>query len=227
MKNLKIYLMMMLLSCTTMSFAQGDTTPWKGIRFGYDRTFVNYDWEDAENDNANGFSIGYVHAFSIAKKVPLFIETGLGLNFARIKNTESESDEFYGYTVSYEDKETTTMLGLTIPVNLVYKVQLNDKLALKPYTGFYLRANLMSKGKDECTVTMDGESETEEETWNNFDKDDVGEEGTWNRVQFGWQIGATLDINKFNVGLGYALDFNEIAEKTKCGIFSVRLGYNF
>ena len=36
-----------------------------------------------------------------------------------------------------------------------------------------------------------------------------------------------FDINKFNVGIGYALDFNEIAEKTKCGIFSARLGFNF
>ena len=46
-------------------------------------------------------------------------------------------------------------------------------------------------------------------------------------MQFGWQIGATLDISKFNVGIGYALDFNEITEKTKTSKFMVKLGYNF
>ena len=93
----------------------------------------------------------------------------------------------------------------------------------------------MSKSNDKLEVSIPSEfsqyvdaSDYEwDEDYNNFDKDDVGEDGTWNRVQFGWQIGATLDINKFNVGIGYALDFNEIAEKTKCGIFSARLGFNF
>ena len=55
----------------------------------------------------------------------------------------------------------------------------------------------------------------------------MGDDGVWNRVQVGWQIGTTLDINKFNVGISYALDFNEIAEKTKTSNFSVRVGYNF
>ena len=141
----------------------------------------------------------------------------------------------YGYTISAENKWSTTTLGLTIPLNVVYKININDKLALKPYTGFYLRVNLMSKSNDKMEVSIPSEfsqyvdaSDYEwDEDYNNFDKDDVGEDGTWNRVQFGWQIGATLDINKFNVGIGYALDFNEIAEKTKCGIFSARLGFNF
>ena len=55
-----------------------------------------------------------------------------------------------------------------------------------------------------------------------YDKDDE-----WNRCQVGWQIGATLDINQFNVGIGYALDFNEICEKTKTSKFAVTVGYNF
>ena len=54
-----------------------------------------------------------------------------------------------------------------------------------------------------------------------------GDDDKWKRVQFGWQIGATLDINKFNVGIGYGIDFNEIADDARFGIFSARLGYNF
>lgn len=74
-------------------------------------------------------------------------------------------------------------------------------------------------GKDK--YEEDGESMD----WNLFDKDET--DPTWNRVQVGWQIGTTLDINKFNVGISYALDFNEIAEELKTSKFSVRVGYNF
>lgn len=231
MKKFKFLLTAMLLTCSSMSFAQfmnggsssssSDVPAWKGLRFSYDRTFVSYDYEDAENTDMNGFSIGYVHSFNIAKSLPIFLETGAGINFARY--SDSESTEYYDEeTGDYKDgeiKASTTLLGLTIPVNFVYGIGINDKLTIKPFTGLYLRANLMGKDKYE----VPGE---DTETTNLFDKDDMGDY-TWNRVQVGWQIGTTLDINKFNVGISYALDFNEIAEKTKTSNFSVRVGYNF
>lgn len=214
MKKFKCLVAAMLLACSTVSFAQSDVEAWKGIRFSYDHTFVNVDIDDYDAEDYNGFSVGYEHAFKVAKKVPLFIQTGGSLNFARC--TEDFGEE------GFIDEEKTTMLGLTIPVNLVYGVQINDKLAIKPYTGFYFRVNLMSKTKEEYGP----EGDTETDDWSNFDEDEMGDY-KWNRCQVGWQIGATLDISKFNVGIGYALDFNEISEKTKTSNFAVRLGYNF
>lgn len=233
MKKFKFLLTAMLLACSSMSFAQfmnskgsssaastSDVAAWHGLRFSYDRTFMSYDYEGADDNNMNGFTIDYVHAFKIAKSLPLFIETGAGLNFARCSETYTDDEGYY----EIEEENSITTLGLTIPVNLVYGIGINDKLTIKPFTGFYLRANLMAKGK--YKVTVDGESEGDE-TYNLFDKDDMTEEGTWNRVQVGWQIGTTLDINKFNVGIAYGLDFNEIAKKQKLSKFQVRLGYNF
>lgn len=252
MKKFKYLLAVMLLGCSTMSFAQfmngggsssssaGDVEAWKGLRLSYDRTFVNLDWDDdwgEEPDmDMNGFSIGYVQAFKIAKKFPIFFETGLGLNFARRSESKSYSEDVYGYTIGAETKTSTTALGLTIPLNFVYGVKINDALALKPYTGFYLRVNVMSKDKYKFEVSLpqefidygiDPADYNEDETYNNFDEKEVGKDGVWNRCQFGWQIGATLDINSFNVGIGYALDFNEIEEKTKTSKFAVTVGYNF
>lgn len=71
MKKFKCLLTAMLLGCSTMSFAQfmngggsssssSDNTPWKGLRFSYDRTFVNIDIDDAPSQDMNGFSLGYV-----------------------------------------------------------------------------------------------------------------------------------------------------------------------
>ena len=243
MKKIKYCLTMMLLACSTMSFAQfsngggsskastADTEAWKGLRLGYDMTSAKIDYEGADDYTFHGFSLGYVHAFNIAK-LPLFIETGAGVSFARYSDSETASEG----GVSAEASESINMFALRIPVNLVYKVQINDKMAIKPFTGFYLRANLMGKANEKMEVSIPSEyqqyginaSDYEyDEDYNLFDEDDMGKDGTWKRVQFGWQIGATLDINKFNIGIGYALDFNEIAEKTKCGIFSANIGFNF
>lgn len=244
MKKFKYLLTAMLLGCSTMSFAQfmngggssssSDVEAWKGLRVSYDRTFVNQDWENPEDMDMNGFTVGYEHAFKIAKKLPIFFQTGLDFSFARHSEEDSDSEDFGGYEYSWEDKTKTTVMGLTIPLNFVYGVKINDALAIKPYTGFYFRVNVSAKEKYEFS---DSEGNDNEETISWFDKKDVAdyyeidekdaEDATWNRCQFGWQIGATLDINQFNVGIGYALDFNEISEKVKTSKFAVRLGYNF
>ena len=141
-------------------------------------------------------------------------------------------------------------MGLTIPVNLVYGVRVNDNLAIKPYTGFYVRVNLMGKEKNEWNnFNYVGtypyghyEEEVEEETYNLFDNGEDDMDGyAWKRVQAGWQIGVTFDIKKFNIGVEYGLDFNRIANSyewdeaiddevkkdNKLSHVSVRLGYNF
>lgn len=226
MKKFKFLLTAMLLSCSSMSFAQfmnggssssssSDVPAWKGLRVSYDRTFVSYDGDIDDIDlDMNGFSVGYVQSFNIAKSLPIFLETGAGINYAVQK---------YDFNEYYEkDEYTTSTLGLTIPLNIVYGIKVNESLTLKPYTGFYLRVNLMSKTTNDYINT---ENKEESKDWNNFDKDEA--DPTWNRVQVGWQIGTTLDINKFNVGISYALDFNEYTKKEKASKFSVNLGYNF
>lgn len=218
--NKKYFLSLCLWACATVSFAQfvngtesgkqeaPQAKAWKGMRLSYDRTFSRFDYKDADDCIYDGFTLGYVHAFSLTKKLPLFIETGGGVTFAR-----------YGETDDNNTKYNTSVVGLTIPANVVYEYAINSKLSLKPYTGFYVRINVLSRNERQ-------EDSGGHKSWNNYKKDDVGEY-TWNRVQGGWQIGATLDVRKFNIGIGYALDFNEISEKTKWGIFSARLGFNF
>lgn len=89
MKKFKCLLTAMLLGCSTMSFAQfmngsgssasssSDVEAWKGLRFSYDRVFINQDFDDPDDLDMNGFSVDYEHAFKVAKKLPLFIQTGI------------------------------------------------------------------------------------------------------------------------------------------------------
>ena len=228
MKKFKFLLTAMLLTCSSMSFAQfmnggsssssSDVPAWKGLRLSYDRTFMSYDYEGAEDTDMNGFSVGYVHSFNIAKSLPIFLETGAGINFARYSDSESEE--------GVEVKESMTTLGLTIPVNFVYGIGINDKLTIKPFTGLYLRANLM--GKYSLETTYDGEKIDElSDDLNLFDKDDMGDDGVWNRVQVGWQIGVGFNYKKLYVGVAYGSDFSEISKKCKASFTTISLGYNF
>ena len=209
-----------LWACATASFAQfvketesgkqevPQAKAGKGMRLSYDRTFSRFDYKDADDYIYDGFTLGYVQSFALTKKLPLFIETGGGVTFAR-----------HGEEDKYGTRYSTSVVGLTIPVNVVYEYAINSKLSLKPYTGFYMRINVLSRDEEQ----EDGGGH---KSWNNYKEYDVGEYA-WNRVQGGWQIGATLDVRKFNIGIGYALDFNEITKKTKWGIFSARLGVDF
>ena len=67
----------------------------------------------------------------------------------------------------------------------------------------------------------------ESETANIFDEDEMGDDGVFKRFQIGWQIGATLNIDKFNVGLSYGTDFMEISKNVDTKTFKVSLGINF
>ncbi len=241
MKKIKYLLAVMLLGCSTMSFAQfmnsgsgrsssssssSDVETWKGLRFSYDCTFMSYDDDTYGDDlwkNYNGFSFGYVQSIKIAPKLPIFFETGAGINFGRFKFKDWLDVDDLDYS--------STFLGLTIPLNFVYGVKVNENLTIKPYTGFFLRVNLLGKGKlsssdDDIQDILD--EEDEDTSINYFDKDDMGgNKYKWKRCQFGWQIGTMFDINNFNVGISYALDFNELAKDLKTSKFSVTLGYNF
>lgn len=89
MKKFKCLLAAVLLACSTASFAQftngggggvsSDVEAWKGLRFSYDHTFSKIDVDEADDLGYDGFSIGYVQAWKIAKQFPIFFETGLGL----------------------------------------------------------------------------------------------------------------------------------------------------
>ena len=239
-----------LLAGSTASFAQSsDVEAWKGLRLSYDHSFLSNS-EDYWPESYNGFSIGYEHAFKVAKKAPLFIQTGASLNLSFAKYDFNEWDEYV--EAESRDEYKQTLMGLTISVNFVYGVRVNDNLAIKLYTGFYVRVNLMGKEKNEWNEFNNYvgtypygyyEEEVEKETYNLFDngEDDMYGEA-WKRVQAGWQIGVTFDIKKFNIGVEYGLDFNRIANSyewignydgyevekdNKLSHVSVRLGYNF
>lgn len=180
---------------------------------GYNRVYVGYngvkgkiDYPGIDDMKYPGFSVGYLRGIGLTQKVPLYLEVGGEIDF----NRYSESEEGLDY------KET--LLGLKIPVSLVYRLNINENFSISPLFGFDFRLNLMGKGKYE----YDGESED----WNLFDDDEMGGEA-YKRFQAGWHIGVGFDYKALHFGVDYGTSFNEISEKVKLATTSVTVGYNF
>ena len=180
---------------------------------GYNRVYVGYsgvkgkiDIDGADDMKFPGFSVGYLRGIGLTQKVPLYLEVGGEIDFNRY--SESEDGEDY----------KQTLLGLKIPVSLVYRLNINENFSISPLFGFDFRLNLMGKGKSES----DGESED----WNLFDDDEMDGEA-YKRFQAGWHIGVGFDYKALHFGVDYGTSFNEITEKVKLATTSVTVGYNF
>lgn len=223
MKNLKFVLAAVMASFCLGASAQftnsggrststssANTDAWSSLYFQFNPSTMNIDVHGAKDQDFTGLLVGYSKAFSISSSIPLFIEAGGALEYSFYSEDE------------YGDGETNfSMLSIKVPVNVVYNYQFpNSTVALAPYAGLRLRANLLAKEKYEygsysSTVDL-------------FDEDDMGKDYTWKRIQIGAQLGANVKFNnKFFVGAGYGFDFSEIAEKCTISEFSLTAGFIF
>lgn len=172
----------------------------------YNRFSVSYtSLSNIDEDAMSGISAAWTKGIAISKTTPLFIETGLGVNYAW----------------KSEDEYKINWLTATIPVNLVYKYEISDGIKLAPFAGIYLRGNLLGE------MNIDDDYSQYMDDVNFFDDyDDGGYEAS--RFSFGWNIGVGVEINKFYLGLSYGSDLNEFVEDAdKIGTWSATVGFNF
>ena len=167
MKTLKLFLAFAFVAvATSVSASQivenQSAVPAADTNNGWDRVFVSYNASSLKGDGASvsfpGFSLGYMKGFSVSKNLPLFVEAGAALQF----RTHKDEEDYGGYDIT----EKMNFFSLNIPVNCVYKWNINEDFSIDPFVGIDLRLNLTGKYK----VTEDGESES----INMFSKDAFG-----------------------------------------------------
>ena len=223
-----------------------DLNSWDRITVSYSPMKYVTDIKGTDDFNMTGFSLGYEKGFSIARSLPIFIETGANMQYA-FKTFDNEDREDAGISSPhyYDMKATYSTLNLKVPVNLAYKLTFGD-VSLIPYVGLNFKLNLLGQLKysledpddlegsqydDEDDFWNDIEDSDEDgmkQTLNMFEKKDVGgKDYVWKRFQMGWQIGVGLDYNNLHVGLGYTKDIMELCKKVKTSSVMVSLGYNF
>ncbi len=250
MKNLKAIMLAGALAMTATASAQfantGNTNATSGTTAGsikdtnpYDRLSVSFMSETispdkGDNTSLSGFSIDYIHGFSLSKTLPLFLETGLGVQ-AGFHSLDADKDEIAFDAESQTTK--TTLMSIAVPVNLAYKFNVNPDFSLQPYLGLNLKVNVLGKAK----TTFDFKDKEDEEQFekmcedneldfdkNMFDKKDTGDKNlTWKRFQMGWHIGVGMNYKAFYLGLSYGTDFIALCKKTNTSTFKVGVGVNF
>lgn len=222
----KVFLSLCFAACATMASAQLESKSaysiyetedgWQGVRVSYKPIVLDVDGSgDLDMD---GFSIDYVKSFRVGGDTPLFLETGAGIHTA--SNYDKEEVYYEGVGVSVE--EELSVASINVPLNLAYQCFLSDKITFTPYAGIKVKGFVFG----EYTVTAKALGETEKETVNLFDGDDMDDSPCKSFV-IGWQIGATFTYNRFNLGVSYGADFTEFNTDTRFKTTAVTLGVNF
>lgn len=159
-------------------------------------TFKQGDDNNTRETDMNAVSLNWAQVRAITPAYPIYLQYGVGLQYSW--DTETDSGDDYDY--EWSTKATTSFLTAVIPVNVMYCFNVpQTSIALMPYAGINLQGHII--GQYSSKTTYDGETETNK--INFFSKDDMGEEGTYNRFGLGWQIGAKVAYNNYFFGIAY------------------------
>lgn len=171
---------------------------WDGVRVAY--TACEFNGNSLMND-MTGVSVGYSSLTRLSRKIPIGVETGI-----------------YGDWVGQsKNGAKTTLIDLSVPVNLGYKMNLTNDIALFPYFGANFKAYIIAK-------TSYDKSDKKINYFNNDDTNGYAYE----RWHVGWHIGADLQLSRFVIGVNYGEDLTRFSPRTdkKMNTFQVRAGVN-
>lgn len=222
---------------TTVSNPEGWSTFW--VEWN-PSTFV-YDQNGVDDDSFTGFSIGISKSFPLSQSMPFFAEIGFGAQYSfktfdsdKIANIIGVDPDDLDDLEKYMKPELKfSMFSVKMPINVVYAFQIpNSTITLLPYVGATMRYNISGKREFEWHLTSKGKDtfgNLKDQDQDVFDKDDMGGSSeTWNRFQFGWQLGVKARFNDaFLLGISYGKDFSEIAKKSKISTISISAGFTF
>lgn len=222
-----------MLMLSSVSFAQFSnsssssssdvsTDGWSTIWVEYNPMKVKYDISGADDESLTGFSAGYSQAFSLSQNTPLFLEAGIGAQYANY----SESAKMSYNGKKYNIDQDITIWSAKVPVNFIYCYSIpNSSVKIAPFAGVTLRYNVSG------TLKYEGAGESIK--YDLFKKSDMEEANLldgkeWKRFQVGWQIGLKAFFGQsFMAGLSYGSDFSEIAYKSKIQTTTITIGYTF
>lgn len=212
-------------SSSSHASSQAEIKDYNQIGVSYVNESFKFDFpegDDRDNLTGNGFGISYTHGFSVTKKLPIYVETGLRFNFNFA--SEDNSDKDYGY----EAKTKYQHAALSIPINIAYKFNVTDNFAIKPYLGLNFKFNVIMRQKYESSYNQDNDHDWDDDDYWDWDdysrassssepkakwkdmfskKDMDSKDYVWNRFQMGWHVGADFQFSKFYLGVSYGTDF--------------------
>ncbi len=205
---------------------------------GYNRLFVGYSvpyimWKAPKGANAEdypfeqGFHVGYLHASSLSKRIPLFLEYGLNFqySFGRGIYKEKTPNNVRTHTTNWG-----SMYSLNVPINVALRLGYqNNTKCVTPYLGINLRYNVGGSitKRERMTVPSHGIEQTDKIAL--FDKSDdryaMGKKA-FERFQAGVGFGVGYTYNRLYIGLGCVIDAMRIINLSERGEHSWQPSYH-
>jgi len=187
-----------------------------GIKAGLNANNFGQSVEDEEDKIATkmkvGFHLGVVMDYGFTDAVSLntgliFISKGVGFDL------EDELDEDF----SLDGGSSTTLNYLEIPISIAY-----NKSNFQVYAGPYIGIGVSGRSKADYTLTgPTGESSFEEDislkaAFGEVDYDELADdEGAFNGLDFGFNIGVGYEFGPVLMSLGYSLGLNDLEPSIK------------
>ena len=205
---------------------------------GWNALFVQYNPSsfnsDGHSSSFSGLTLGYSHHFNLVPYQPLYLETGIAVQYSFNTKIVPQTDDEHVID-GYRKLDNPWFLSLKLPVNITYKYSFPHSIfSIAPFAGFTLRGNIVGFVKAEYTnkaknmVSGYDNSWMKDDNWFLFSKKDLGEDYAWKVIQVGWQIGVNFYIDEtFYLNASYGSDFNEIFKNTKIQTISIGGGYLF
>ena len=187
---------------------------YNSIWLGYNPTTVKYSEDGySESRDFNTFSLGVLHAAPF-QELPLLYEFGGIVEYTN--RTDKEED--------FDAKVSYNLLGVRVPLNLLYALELSDGFTLYPYIGLNAKGYVIGK----ASVKVDGQTHSVDLFGKN-DSDDFSEleEERLKRFTLGYQLGLRAGFSKYFASIGYTADLTTIADHLKVSMLTLGVGMSF
>ena len=161
---------------------------------------------DMKKPSKPGIQLGVVASYSMNEN--LMFQPGIIFSQQGGKWKGTGSETYWGVKAEYDMEVEMTLNYLQIPLNYLYKHDLDSDISLLLQVGPYIGYGINGKLKMKATVKAGGTSE------NISEEDDLtfGNDGELNFIDLGLGLGAGLLFKeKIHVGLGYNLGVAKIA----------------
>lgn len=164
------------------------------------------------------FSVGGGVEAGVIYNAPIvanfYVEPGVKLFY----NTYSVKKDLLDFFEDYVDGISYRKFGMRVPVQLGYHFDFTDDVKVSVFTGPELEIGFVNR----CCAKGDGYSES---------VDAYGDEGSMNRVNVLWNIGAGVTYGQFYFGVTGAIGMCNMVDDSNIKFHenrvSLSLGYNF
>lgn len=188
-------------------------------------SLTNAEFDGEDMVAPKGFVLGGVMGLPVSDVLPIYLEPGVTLSWSH----SAKDLKTLGVKVA---EEKFTYMNIAVPVNGVYKYELNDKVAFSGHAGLNFKVNFMAKEHNKTFDPMSGKQLTKDDfSW--ISKDDMGDrENRANIFQLGGQVGAGVHLGQFYIGWQFQTDFMKFqqddvdgADKHKWHTQYITIGY--